>query len=328
MTVKGGPRNVSSSQSHHRRRQTEFRALSAQPSIPAPPLRNGQRDTPFHATTKGVINALCFDIDDLAYALKQLFDMRLADSPWLVDKETFSLLEGLADLGLQGTMFVPGYVAERFPTLVRAIADAGHHIASHGMYHQSVESLGRKAFFDDVSRCKKLLEDLIGKEVDTYKAPRWTITSRTLWAYDELIAAGYRVDNSAMPSLVRSLGHSAVENRPLRYKDTLTVIPATAVSLLGKAIPMNGGFYSAYVPVFLLVRWYRRLNQKGLPFNYYTHPFEFSPAGMNRRLYKYRSWYVSLFAAHTGRYRSYVSRLASYFDFGPLEVAYRAFLGP
>ncbi len=272
-----------------------------------------------------MINALCFDVDDLAYGLNIVKGTRLPNQ-YLVEQETYALLESLEGLDLQATMFIPGYVAQRFPDLVRKIARAGHEIGSHGFKHIVTQRLKRNDFHEDVSASKKILEDLLSREVCLYKAPDWSISPDTLWAYDELISLGFRVDNSAQPSLLKSLGRPSGEMIPFVYKGTLTIIPVTSYRLLGKAIPFNGGMFCSYVPIAIQIGHYRRLNLKGIPFNYYCHPYEFDPQGTNRQTWKYRSVRAALYGLHFGKYKDYITRLAGNFQLSTLTAAYRRYL--
>ena len=272
-----------------------------------------------------MINALCFDVDDLAYSLNIVKGTCLPNQ-YLVEQETYALLESLEGLNIQATMFIPGYVAQRFPDLVREVARAGHEIGSHGFKHVVTQRLKRNDFHEDVSASKKILEDLLSREVCLYKAPDWSISADTIWAYDELIALGYRVDHSAQPSLLKSLGRSPDEMIPFVYRETLNVIPVTSYNLLGKAIPFNGGMFCSYVPIHIQIGHYRRLNQKGIPFNYYCHPYEFGPQGTNRQTWKYRSVRAALYGLHFGKYKDYITHLAGNFQLAPLTAAYRRFL--
>ncbi len=275
----------------------------------------------------GIINALCFDIDDLAYSL----DMKNGvshSSEYLVEKETYSLLGFLDDLGLKATMFIPGYVAEYFPGLVGDIAAAGHEVGSHGYRHIIAERLQQKKFRSDVTMSKKKLEDIISKEVCTYRSPSWGITARTPWAYDELIEAGYSIDNTAQPDLLKHLGRSPTDMTPFLYKDLLTVIPVTSFRLFGNAIPFNGGLFCAYIPIRAQIGYFKSLNRKGVAFNYFCHPYEANPEGVNRNIWKCHSLTATLYGMYFGRYRYYLAELARRFRFGTLKEAYGNFTGP
>lgn len=277
--------------------------------------------TKTQATGK-IINALCFDIDDLTYSLR----MKNGGGPvsdYLVERESYGLLEFLERLQVRATMFVPGYVAECSPGLVKAMAAAGHGIGSHGYRHIHAGALQRNGFRNDIVESKIILEDIIGKPVHAYKDPCWGITAQTPWAYDELIEAGYTLDNTAQPSFLRSIGHSPQEMLPFRYKGLLTVIPVTSFRVFEKSLPLNGGLFCAYIPIAIQIRYYRNLNKKGIPFNYFCHPYELNPEGANRNIWKHKSITASLYGMYFGRYRRYISRLAAYFRLGPLEEAYK-----
>jgi Predicted xylanase/chitin deacetylase len=272
-----------------------------------------------------MINALCFDIDDLAFSLNAAKGTHLPIQ-YLVEQETYTLLESLERLGIQATMFIPGYVAERFPELVREINRAGHEIGAHGFKHEATQQLKRNGFHEDVAASKKILEDLLSREVSLYKAPDWSISPDTIWAYDELISLGFRVDHTAQPLVLKSLGRSPDEMIPFPYKGTLTIIPVTSYRLLGKVVPFNGGMFCSYVPIHVQIGYYRRLNQKGIPFNYYCHPYEFHPQGTNRQAWKYKSIRAGLYGLHFGKYKDYITHLAGNFQLAPLTTAYRRFI--
>jgi polysaccharide deacetylase family protein (PEP-CTERM system associated) len=269
-----------------------------------------------------MLNALCFDIDDLAYGLHMKCGST-APARYLVEQETYGLLRFLDSLQIKATMFVPGYVAERFPALVRDMVKAGHEIGSHGHRHMDAESLRRNEFRKEIVISKKIIEDIASAEVVVYKDPCWGITPETPWAYDELIEAGYRMDNTAQPSLLQALGKSPRVMLPFLYKDTLIVVPVTSVTLFGKTIPFNGGLFCAYIPATVQVRYYKKLNDSGVPFNYYCHPFEVSPRDTNRHFWKRGSMRAGFYGLYFGVYRHYISELAAHFRLGRLKDAYR-----
>jgi polysaccharide deacetylase family protein (PEP-CTERM system associated) len=274
-----------------------------------------------------MLNALCFDIDDLAYGLHMKCGSALP-SRYLVEKETYGLLEFLDTLQVKATMFVPGYVAELFPALVRDMAEAGHEVGSHGHRHMDAASLLRKEFRDEIVISKKIIEEITSKEVVVYKDPCWGITPQTPWAYDELIEAGYRVDNTAQPSLLKALGRSSDEMLPFMYKDTLTVVPVTSATFFGKTMPFNGGLFCAYIPATVQVRYYKKLNARGIPFNYYCHPFEITPRDANRHFWERGSLRAGFYGLYFGKYLEYISLLAATFKLGPLKDAYADFTKP
>ena len=302
-------------------------ARAAVAGAPAEGNGHGILQRPLDRTRRAVqVNALCVDVDDLSGALAEQ-GLRIRPGTYLAEAETEALLAELQELGLTATFFVPGLVLREAPRLPSHIADAGHEVAAHGTIHRRVGSYDRKAFLADVRANRLSLEDLIGRPVDTYKAPVWSITPTCIWAYDALIEAGYKIDHSALPRLKRALGVPPDQLEPFLYAGALTVIPVTTVRILGVTFPYPGGFRNAYVPLAVQCRIFERINRRGLPFNFYFHPFEHSPAGPNRALLKYRSVRATLYAAHAGRYRPVLRHLAGRFRFGPLKHAYGEWIG-
>jgi polysaccharide deacetylase family protein (PEP-CTERM system associated) len=149
-----------------------------------------------------MLNALTIDVED--YFQVSAFEGCVSRECWdnyplRVEGNTSRILDMLDEFGIKATFFVLGWVAERKPTLVREIARRGHEVASHGHGHQRVCNQSRKEFRDDVRRSKALLEDLCGVPVLGYRAPSYSISMDTLWAYDELLDAGYSYDSSVFP---------------------------------------------------------------------------------------------------------------------------------
>lgn len=272
-----------------------------------------------------MLNALCFDIDDLAYGLHMKCGSPMR-SHYLVEKETYELLQFLDQIQVKATMFVPGYVAEKFSGLVRQMAEAGHEVGGHGNRHIAAKDLQRQEFRNEIRACKRLVEDTISQEVSTYKDPCWGITPRTPWAYDELISEGYVVDNTAQPMLLQHLGKSPENMYPFLYNDGLTVVPVTSISFLGKRIPFNGGLYCAYIPSRLQKRYYGKLNEAGIPFNYFCHPFELCPQNQNRYFYSRGSIRAAFYGLYFGWYRAYIENLSKTFKLTTLRKAYASFL--
>ena len=120
-----------------------------------------------------------------------------------VCRMTENLLETLGDH--KATFFCLGWVAQKFPHLIRDVAAAGHEIASHGMYHEPVFRLGPRAFRQDAERSRKLLEDCCGLSVRAYRAPGFSVRPQDTWFFRAVLLAGYDVDSSLFPG-VRSLG--------------------------------------------------------------------------------------------------------------------------
>jgi len=194
---------------------------------------------------------------------------------------TERLLETFESARVTATFFFLGWVAERYPELVRSVCAAGHEIASHGYQHQLVYSLTPAAFREDVRSSKCLLEDLCGLPVRGYRAPSFSITADSLWALDILIEEGYEYDASIFPvrhdryGIADSPRHAHLLSRPA---GVLTEMPGSTVRIAGVNVPIAGGGYFRLLP-YEWARWgINRVNTtERQPVVFYLHPWEVDP---------------------------------------------------
>lgn len=244
------------------------------------------------------LNMLSIDVED--YFHVSAFEKVSPVSSWeeregRVEGNTERILALLDKRGVKATFFVLGWVAERHHALVKRIAAENHEVASHGYSHQRVTKQSRTLFREDVRRSKCLLEDLTGKEVVGYRAPSYSISPETFWAFDELFDAGYKYDSSvfpirhdyyglsdwprfATPVTRMSDGRWSSNGDTNKGAKSLLEIPITTLSLGGKSFPVAGGGYFRLYP-YRLTRWaLNRINQnEGMPFLFYLHPWEIDP---------------------------------------------------
>ncbi|MFU8858008.1 MAG: XrtA system polysaccharide deacetylase [Deferrisomatales bacterium] len=162
----------------------------------------GRPPTPEGPGTASTVNALTIDVED--YFQVSAFEAVCDPSTWpgrecRVEANTHRVLELLAERGVRATFFVLGWVAERFPGLARAVAAAGHEVASHGYGHRRVCTQTREELREDLRRSKGLLEDQAGAAVLGYRAPSYSVGPTCLWAFDELVEAGFAYDSSVFP---------------------------------------------------------------------------------------------------------------------------------
>lgn len=236
------------------------------------------------APLTSVVNAMTIDVED--YFHVSVFDGVVPRQRWdrfesRVSANTERLIEIFAESGIRATFFVLGWVGERFPHLVRRIADAGHEIASHGYAHRLVYDQTRQGFRDDVRRAKQVLESVTGCSVDGYRAPSYSITPRSLWALDVLIEEGYTYDSSIFPIHHDRYGIPLSPRHPYviaRARGSLVELPASTVRVGPLNLPIGGGGYFRILP-YGWTRWgIRRLNQvEGRPAIFYLHPWEIDP---------------------------------------------------
>src|SRR5207248_8495521 len=190
-------------------------------------------------------------------------------------------LEIFGESGIQATFFVLGWVAERFPRLVRAIAAQGHEIASHGYGHRLVYDLTPRAFRDDIRRAKDILQSAGSAPVYGYRAPSYSVTPRSLWALDVLIDEGFRYDASIFPIHHDRYGIPISPRHPYpiqREHGTIIEVPGSTVRVGPCNVPIGGGGYFRILPYWWTKRGIARLNrQERRPAVFYLHPWEIDP---------------------------------------------------
>lgn len=178
----------------------------------------------------------------------------------------------------RATFFVLGWVAERYPGLVRSLVADGHEIACHGYEHRLLSDVRPADFRVDLGRATNLLADQVGAPPIGYRAPEWSVTRDTAWALDELARLGYAYDASFLPS--RLCGRPGLRRWPhltLTSQGLLAEFPATTVTLLKQRLPCLSGFSMRCFPLFLLHRQIRKMNAAGRPACVAVHPWEFDP---------------------------------------------------
>ena len=226
-------------------------------------------------------NALTIDVEDYfqvsafaPYIRRQDWDARECR----VEANVGRILELLAARDLKATFFTLGWIAERYPQLVRRIVAQGHEVASHGYGHERASDLDEAAFTQDVTRSKQLLEDLTGQPVLGYRAPSFSIGVGNLWALDVLARNGYRYSSSIYPIHHDHYGMPDSPRFAYRVSSGLLEVPVTTVRLMNRNLPSSGGGYFRLLP-YAVSRWMlRRVNQQDRePAVFYFHPWELDP---------------------------------------------------
>ena len=188
---------------------------------------------------------------------------------------TYRVLELLDRVGLTGTFFVVGKVAERQPALVRDIAARGHEIAFHGFDHTPLDEEDPPTFARQTARGKRFLEDAIGRTVVGYRAPIFSLVRSTIWAADVLAALGFTYSASVVPARNPRYGFGGAPPCPFRWPSGLLELPAATTTIAGVRLPFLGGVYFRYLPVSLVLRRVRQANAPGLWT--YLHPYDCDP---------------------------------------------------
>jgi polysaccharide deacetylase family protein (PEP-CTERM system associated) len=227
---------------------------------------------------------MTIDVED--YFHVSVFDGVLPRTSWdSMESRVVANTERLLDLfdehAVRGTFFILGWVAERYPALVKTIAARGHELASHGYGHRLVYDQTPDVFRDDVRRAKGLIEDISGCQVKGYRAPSFSVTDRSMWALDVLLEEGHRYDASIFPIRHDRYGIPDAPRWPHALKrgaGELFEVPGSTVRLGNTNVPVAGGGYFRILP-YAWTRWgIARVNEvEGQPAIFYLHPWEIDP---------------------------------------------------
>ena len=228
-------------------------------------------------------NALSVDVEDWFQvgAFETVIDRKDWDSlECRVERNTDAVMALFDDAGIKGTFFTLGWVAERYPALMRRIVGAGHELASHGYGHDRVFTLSPEQFAADNERTRKLIEDISGALVSGYRAPSFSIDQRTPWAHEILAEQGYTYSSSVAPVKHDHYGWAEAPRfafRPVAGSDFLEV-PVTTAQLGPKRLAAGGGGFFRLLP-YAFSRWaIRQVNEdEQRPAIIYFHPWEIDP---------------------------------------------------
>jgi len=238
---------------------------------------------PVPAPGERIVNAMTCDVED--YFQVSAFAPYIDRDSWptrecRVEANMERILAIYERHGVKATFFTLGWIAERYPQMVKRIVAAGHELASHGYGHLRASDQSRAQFDNDIRSSKALLEDLGGQAVLGYRAPSFSIGHANLWALAALQEAGYRYSSSIYPI---AHDHYGMPDAP-RFAfyphgpDGLLEVPVTTVNMLGRNLPAGGGGYFRLLP-YALSRWMmQKVNREDRqPALFYFHPWELDP---------------------------------------------------
>jgi polysaccharide deacetylase family protein (PEP-CTERM system associated) len=235
------------------------------------------------AQASGPIHAFTVDVEE--WYQVGAFEHTLSRDEWetlesRVVQQTHTILSLLEEAKTQATFFCLGWVAKRNPALIKAIADAGHEVACHGMDHQRLFTMNREEFRADIRESKKLLEQASGQSVIGYRAPSFSLTPDVWWVYEELDAEGFRYSSSLYPVVTDHYGSNAAPRVPFHPFDGAAVleVPLTVADTAVRRFPASGGGYFRLLP-YMVSSWLfgRAFHQTGVPCVFYMHPWEVDP---------------------------------------------------
>ena len=227
---------------------------------------------------KTIKNALTIDVED--YFQVSAFAPYIPRDHWeqrdcRVECNVDRILQMLEDHETRATFFTLGWIAKRYPQLVRRIVEQGHELASHGYGHERACDLTEAAFFSDIDSARKILEDISGRAVTGYRAPSFSIGEKNLWAFDCLERAGYRYSSSIYPIRHDHYGMPDAPRFAHRVRGGLLEVPVTTARFFNRNWPASGGGYFRLMPYALSSWLLRQVNQNdGQPVVFYFHPWE------------------------------------------------------
>ena len=217
-----------------------------------------------------------FQVDNLKQAIsRNSWDGNISR----VERNVDIILECLSQNKSSATFFILGWIAERFPQLVKKIHNQGHEIGCHGYNHELVYSLSPENFRQDVERTKNILEDNIGEKIFGYRAPNFSITD---WAIDILIQLGFKYDSSLFLTFAHNrygkLKDFHIPDKPIfELKDGFYQVMLSYNNYGGIKVPWSGGFYFRFIPYPIFKSGIDKIiKDKGI-YIFYIHPWEFDP---------------------------------------------------
>lgn len=271
-----------------------------------------------------ILNAFTVDVED--YYQVSAFEKDVGRDEWdrwesRVEHNTQRMLQLLHRHNVRGTFFVLGWVARRFPGLVRQIQACGHEVGTHGYWHRLIYELSPGEFREDLRQSRAALEDAIGAEVTAHRAASFSVTARSLWALEILVEEGFLADSSIFPVHHDRYGIPHAPRRLHRLTTPageLWEFPPSVARWAGVNLPVGGGGYFRLFPLFWTHYCLDRINRRERqPFVFYVHPWEIDP---HQPLVPARSR-LSRFRHYVGLRRSEgkLDRLLGRFHFGRLS---------
>lgn len=271
------------------------------------------------------LNAMTVDVED--YFHVAAFEKQIQPSDWdslvhRVDRNTRLLLDLFDANNAKSTFFFLGWVAERYPDLVKEVKRRGHEVASHGYAHTKVHQQTPAEFKADASKAKDMLEQLTGSAVVGYRAPSFSINKQSEWAFEILNEIGHQYSSSTYPVKHDLYGVPDWPQQPYMRKEGLLEIPMPILERFGKQLPIAGGGYFRLMPYWLSSRLISSfLAEDRMPYMFYFHPWEIDPDQprvANAPLKSKFRHYVNL-----NRMEDKLTRLLTQFNWASLEQVYQ-----
>ncbi len=249
------------------------------------PARTGARNQATNRATDGaahfpeICNAFTIDLED--YFHTEVSSRSVGYEQWdrlpsRIEATVKRLLDLLDRHETRATVFVLGWVAKKHPALIREVARRGHEIACHSYRHRPVFRLTPEEFREDTVLAKAILEDTTGAPVLGYRAPNFSITPGTEWAWTILAELGFLYDSSVNPVWHKLYANPHAPRFPYLIREAnLFEIPVATWRVLGMNLPIGGGAYLRLLPLPYIRMGLSYVNDmERKPVTIYMHPWE------------------------------------------------------
>ena len=231
------------------------------------------------------LNAFCVDLEEWFHAFGGIAGRYADPRTWddaapCVVKDTETIMRMLDKAGTRGTFLTVGWVAKKYPDLIRSLAREGHEVGCHSYWHRLVYELTPEEFEKDLVECLDVLRDVSGQPVDTYRAPGFSVKAEALWCYPIMRRHGITTDISVVPAKRDHGGISAFPRDPFLLETAegdVRCFPVSVMTVAGRRIPFSGGGYLRLFPLTLVEHGFRQNHAQGRPGMLYIHPREINP---------------------------------------------------
>jgi polysaccharide deacetylase family protein (PEP-CTERM system associated) len=269
---------------------------------------------------RAVRNGISVDLEDwFSLVRRRLWGVEEPPTERVIPA-TRRLLDLLDNAGTKATFFVLGNVADTFPDLVREVADRGHEIGTHGYGHWRVDVIGAERFRDELRSSRAAIERACGSRPAGHRAPEFSFTPATPWAFEVLESEGLAFDSSVFPIRHRRYGIPSAPVSPY-IVGRIRELPLATLAVRGRRIPAAGGGYLRYFPYSVIEGAVKQANRRGDPAIIYVHPYEFDPEPLRfaeEAPTARGRFFITMQNAFRHRVPGRLSRLLRTFQFGPL----------
>ena len=271
-----------------------------------------------------IVNVLSFDLEDWFHILDipeaKGID-RWSEYEPKIENITDELLNILQMKNTKATFFVLGWIAEKYPNLIKIIHDYGHEIGCHGYAHQLITTLNQKEFSKDLLKARDIIGSVTGRPPLSYRGPGFSITVNNEWALGTIAECGFKYDSTIYPGKHGHGGHQNFSSDPVTIKfensdKTLKEFPVSVTKVFGKQMCFSGGGYLRLLPYFIIKKKFMHFNTQNNPVMVYLHPRDFDPDTPRLKMPFYRTLkcYINLKST-----QKKFDRLLEDFDFTTLE---------